>query len=61
MMTLPYDFIGNLEFDFTEVPGWRENSGMKTTAAMLLDIVQFYGRYEELPQSAKQFCKLTVL
>ena len=58
-MASPYDFIGRLKFEITEVPKWREKSGMKTTA-MLSDIVQFYEKYEELPQPAKQFCKDSV-
>ena len=55
-MASPYDFIGSLKFEITEVPKWREKS-RKTTTAMLSDIVKFYERYEELPQPAKQFCK----
>ena len=55
-MASPYDFIGRLKFEITEVPKWREKGGIKTTA-MLSDIVQFYEKYEELPQPAKQFCK----
>ena len=52
----PYDFIGDLQFDFKEVPTWRGDSGEETTA-MLTDIVTYYEKYENLPPPAKHFCK----
>ena len=55
-MASPYDFMGDLKFDFKEVPTWRGDSGEKTTA-MLSDIVKYYEKYENLPQPAKDFCK----
>lgn len=52
----PCDFIGDLKFDFKEVPTWRGDSGEETTA-MLSDIVTYYEKYENLPPPAKHFCK----
>ena len=52
----PYDFIGELNYDITELPKWRQNRE-EGTSKLLSEIVEFYKRYEELSQSAKQFCK----
>ena len=57
-MASPYDFMGDLKFDFKEVPTWRGDSGEETTA-MLSDIVTYYEKYERLPQPAKDFCKIS--
>ena len=42
-------------YEITELPKWRQNR--EGTSKLLSEIVEFFKRYEELSQSAKQFCK----
>ena len=53
---MAYDFIGIVDFDFNEVPNWRQDK-KETTTNLLSDIVEFYKKYEGLSQSAKDFCE----
>ena len=48
------NYIGLRDFDFTEFPKWRKNK--EGISKLLAEIVDFFKRYEQLPQIAKQFC-----
>ena len=52
---MAHDYVGRLDFSFTELPKWRKDEEERTSK-LLSDIVDFFKRYEKLPQVAKKFC-----
>ena len=52
---MAHNYVGLLNFNFTEFPQWRKSK--EGTSKLLAEIVDFFKRYEQLPQVAKQFCK----
>jgi len=50
-----YDYLGSLKFDIKDVPEWQ-NDGIHMST-LLSDIVDFYRKYLNLPEKAKDFAE----